>query len=140
MSPFSVALRTLRAQLELNQREFAERLGCRQAHLSALECGTKLPKDEGLVHKIVQLFNLDAEQQRSLRRAFGVSRRVDLPPRGAPAAAYDLCLRLSELLPTLSSSDVREISALLESVGKTGLAATKSPGSLVRHEAQETPM
>ncbi|WP_175947600.1 helix-turn-helix transcriptional regulator [Burkholderia pyrrocinia] len=54
MSPFSVALRQLRAEYDVAQGELADRLGLRQSYISQLERGTKLPKDKDLVRKIVR--------------------------------------------------------------------------------------
>ncbi|MEM5432827.1 helix-turn-helix transcriptional regulator [Cupriavidus oxalaticus] len=114
MSPFSIALRTLRARFELAQGEFAARLGYRQAYVSALECGSKLPKEADLVDRIVQVLNLDPMEEASLREAFEMSRHFNLPPRGSPAAAYRLCAQFSEVLPTLSPADAKALSAMLE--------------------------
>ncbi|MCO5413299.1 helix-turn-helix domain-containing protein [Ralstonia mojiangensis] len=114
MSPFSIALRTLRAKFELAQGEFAARLGYRQAYVSALECGSKLPKEAELVHKIVHVLDLDPVDEAHLREAFEMSRNFNLPPRGAPAAAYRLCAQFSEILPTLSPTDAKALSAMLE--------------------------
>ncbi|WP_439684644.1 helix-turn-helix domain-containing protein [Cupriavidus oxalaticus] len=114
MSPFSIALRTLRARFELAQGEFAARLGYRQAYVSALECGSKLPKEVDLVDRIVQVLNLGPEEEASLREAFERSRHFNLPPRGSPAAAYRLCAQFSEVLPTLSPADAKALSAMLE--------------------------
>ncbi|MFM0203825.1 helix-turn-helix transcriptional regulator [Paraburkholderia fungorum] len=69
MSRFSVALRQLRAELELAQGEFAALLGFRQAYISALECGTKLPKDDELVRKIVEVLDLSPAHETMLRQA-----------------------------------------------------------------------
>lgn len=114
MSPFSIALRTLRARFELAQGEFAARLGYRQAYVSALECGSKLPKEAELVHRIVEVLDLNAADEASLREAFELSRNFNLPPRGAPAAAYRLCAQFSEVLPTLSPADAKALSAMLD--------------------------
>lgn len=114
MSPFSIALRTLRARFELAQGEFAARLGYRQAYVSALECGSKLPKEAELVHRIVEVLNLDPVDEASLREAYEMSRNFNLPPRGAPAAAYRLCAQFSEVLPTLSTADAKALSAMLD--------------------------
>lgn len=140
MSPFSVALRQLRAELELAQGEFAALLGFRQAYISALECGTKLPKDDELVRKMVEVLNLGSAQETMLRQAVNVSRRFDLPPPGAPAAAYNYFAQLSEALPTLSSADFKALSAVLDSMRRAGRTAG-APEALDRYGAEkEIPM
>ncbi|SPA39616.1 conserved hypothetical protein [Cupriavidus taiwanensis] len=138
MSPFSIALRTLRARFELAQGEFAARLGYRQAYVSALECGSKLPKEADLVDRIVQALNLDPVEEASLREAFEMSRHFSLPPRGAPAAAYRLCAQFSEVLPTLSPADAKALSAMLEVFQRnrqTSARANRAPEA-----AKEIPM
>jgi transcriptional regulator with XRE-family HTH domain len=122
MSPFSIELRRLRARFDLSQGDFAARLGYRQAYISALECGTKLPKDGELVRKIIGLLNLAPDDEAALWQAFAISQRFDFPPRGAPAAAYGLCAQLSEMLPTLSSEDVNTICRLMDTIRRAGKA------------------
>ena len=87
MSPFSVALRQLRAEHDVAQGELADRLGLRQSYISQLERGAKLPKDKDLVRKIVQALHLHPQEEASLWQAFQASRKFDFPPSDAPAAA-----------------------------------------------------
>lgn len=138
MTPFAIALRTLRAKFELAQGEFAARLGYRQAYVSALECGSKLPKEAELIQRIVHVLELDPADEASLREAFEISRHFSLPPRGAPAAAYRLCAQFSEVLPTLSAADAKALSAMLEVFqrGKQLPAAAKR----ALESARENPM
>nr|WKF58517.1 hypothetical protein HUO10_003017 [Paraburkholderia busanensis] len=140
MTPFSVVLRTLRARFEIGQGQFAERLGYRQGYISALECGTKLPKDTSLVPKIVQLLKLAPDEEASLQHAYNISRRFDFPPSGAPVDSYGLCAQLFEMLPTLSHGDIRFIRGVLD-----GIRQGKSPSATLNTNhayaiAQEIPM
>ncbi|MDQ7978042.1 helix-turn-helix transcriptional regulator [Paraburkholderia sp. SARCC-3016] len=139
MSPFSVALRTLRARLALGQGEFAERVGYRQTYISALECGTKLPKDKNLVRKIVATLDLTSEDEAALWRAFNTSRRESLPPPGALPDAYDICAQLSELLPTLSRAQMRELSTIITSM-KRDVRCTTEDGAQHDRAVKEIPM
>lgn len=138
MSPFSIVLRTLRARFELAQGEFAARLGYRQSYISALECGSKLPKEAELVQRIVRVLDLDSADEASLREAFEVSRHFSLPQRGAPAAAYHLCAQFSELLPTLSPAEAKALSAMLEVFRHSDRTTACASRTLKRVE--ETPM
>ncbi|HFT8011395.1 TPA: helix-turn-helix transcriptional regulator [Burkholderia cenocepacia] len=117
MSPFSVALRQLRAEYDVAQGELADRLGLRQSYISQLERGTKLPKDKDLVRKIVQALQLRPEEEASLWQAFQASRKFDFPPSDAPAAAYRYFAKLSDALPRLSTADFNTLSTFLDSVG-----------------------
>lgn len=138
MSPFSIVLRMLRARFELAQGEFAARLGCRQSYISALECGSKLPKEAELVERIVRVLDLGGADEASLREAFEVSRHFSLPQRGAPAAAYHLCAQFSELLPTLSPADAKALSAMLEVFRRSDRGTTCT--SRTPKRVEETPM
>lgn len=135
MTPFAIALRTLRVKFELAQGELAARLGYRQAYVSALECGSKLPKETELLHKIVRVLELDSVDEATLREAFQISRHFNLPPRGAPAVAYRLCAQFSEVLPTLSPADAKALSAMLEVFQRSRHAANRALES-----AKENPM
>lgn len=114
MSPFSVALRQLRASHGVAQGEFASRLGLRQAYISRLECGTRLPKNDDLVTRIVDVFKLSPEQEVELWQAFDASQRVEFPPPGASPDAYAFCTRLSAAFPNLSSVHFRALSSVLD--------------------------
>ena len=114
MSPFSVALRQLRAHYGIAQGEFASRLGLRQAYISRLECGTRLPKNDDLVTKIVDAFRLSPEQEVGLWQAFDASQRVEFPPPGASPDAYAFCTRLSVAFPNLSPVHFQALSSVLD--------------------------
>lgn len=139
MTPFSIALRTLRNRFQLDQGEFATRLGYRQAYISALECGTKLPKDESLVQKIISLLDLGAADEVALWQAYNVSRRFDLPPKGAPATAFKLCAQLSEMLLTMSPEDIHNLSQLMDTIRRGGKTASPDVRA-ARWAAKEIPM
>ncbi|WP_420210628.1 helix-turn-helix domain-containing protein [Burkholderia aenigmatica] len=136
MSPFSVALRQLRAEYDVAQGELADRLGLRQSYISQLERGTKLPRDRDLVRKIVEALSLHPQEEASLWQAFQASRRFDLPPNDAPPAAYRYFAKLSDALPRLSSADFNTLSTFLDSVGN-GVGLRKSKASNPAGESQE---
>jgi transcriptional regulator with XRE-family HTH domain len=140
MSPFSVALRQLRAELELAQGEFAARLGCRQAYISALECGTQLPKDDELIHKMVDVLGLSSAQETMLRQAYKLSRRFHLPPLDAPSAAFNYFVQISEALPNLTSADFKALSAVLDSMRRAGQSRATPDAPARCGTEKETPM
>jgi transcriptional regulator with XRE-family HTH domain len=132
MSPFSIALRQLRIERGIAQGDFAARLGFRQAYISQLERGNKLPKDDNLVPKIVGILNLTPEHETVLRQAFETSRQFEVPPLDASPAAYSYCAQLSEALPALSVADFKILSTVLECVR----AASRPPEN---HDRRSTP-
>ena len=140
MSPFSVALRQLRAEYDVAQGELADRLGLRQSYISQLERGSKLPKDKDLVRKIVQALHLHPQEEASLWQAFQASRKFDFPPSDAPAAAYRYFAKLSDALPRLSSADFNVLSTFLDSVGDDDAADKLGTSDSSPESPAEVPM
>lgn len=109
MTPFAHRLRAARTALGISQGELSARVGYRQSYISAIECGVKLPKDEELVDRTIAALKLTEDQGQLLRRAFQQSQRYHFPPAGTPVFAYDVCARLSEVIPKLTPADIRAL-------------------------------
>ncbi len=114
MTPFGRKLRALRTDHELAQGDFARLLGFRQSYISAIECGSKLPKDDKLITAAVAVLRMDADQEAGLRQAHTLSQPSDFPPPGTPFFAYDLCVRVSGWMPRLTPSDATAFTAFLD--------------------------
>jgi transcriptional regulator with XRE-family HTH domain len=109
MTPFALQLRATRAAYGLAQGEFAARVGYRQSYISAIECGSKLPRDARLIDRTISALDLDDTGATALRAAFRRSQRYDFPPPGTPAFAYDVCARLSDVIPRLTQADAKAL-------------------------------
>lgn len=130
MTPFALQLRATRAAYGLAQGEFAARVGYRQSYISAIECGSKLPRDTRLIDRTISALSLDQTGATALREAFQLSQRYDFPPPGTPAFAYDVCAKLSDVIPKLTQADAKalyEFLNLLDRVrSQSGVASTQS--------------
>ncbi|TCW73200.1 MULTISPECIES: helix-turn-helix transcriptional regulator [Burkholderia] len=130
MTPFALQLRAIRAAYGLAQGEFAARIGYRQSYVSAIECGSKLPKDMELVERTIAALGLDRAGATDLREAFRRSQRYDFPPPGTPAFAYDVCAKLSDVIPRLTQADARalyEVLSLLDRAQQPKTAVAPEP-------------
>lgn len=107
MTPFALQLRAARTEYGITQGDFANRVGYRQSYISAIECGTKLPKDTKLIERTVLALDLDDDGANALREALQRSQSHRLPPPGSPAFAYDICAQLSAVMPGLTQAHAK---------------------------------
>jgi transcriptional regulator with XRE-family HTH domain len=114
MTPFGRQLRAFRTDHELAQGDFARLLGFRQSYISAIECGSKLPKDDKLIIAAVAVLRMNPGQEAALRQALILSQPSDFPPPGTPFFAYDLCARVMDWMPRLTTSDATAFTAFLD--------------------------
>ncbi|WP_080424012.1 helix-turn-helix domain-containing protein [Burkholderia ubonensis] len=114
MTPFALQLRATRAVYGLAQGEFASRIGYRQSYISAIECGSKLPKDTRLIERTISALDLDDAGAAALYETFRRSQRFDLPPPGSPAFAYDVCAQLSAVMPKLTQANAKLLSQVVD--------------------------
>lgn len=114
MTPFALALKTLRFRKGLRQQVVAERAGCDRGHLSALENDIKPAPTSEFLERLVLALDLSDEEANELRTARVKSRRSYTLPSGLPEEAYELAYRLFMRLDALSASHVR---ALIEVLG-----------------------
>lgn len=118
MNPFAIELRILRAKRELSQGEFATLVGQRQNTISALERGTKPPKDPVLVRTIVEVLRLGPGEESTLWMAFNASQRDITPSANAPAAAFYLYSFLGDAIALWSPTQIEAALELLKEFHK----------------------
>ena len=118
MTPFALQLRSSRTASGLAQGEFATRVGYRQSYISAIECGSKLPKDTKLLEQTISVLKLDLDNAMALREAFQRSQRYDFPPPGTPAFAYDVCAKLSQVVPKLTQANAKLLDQLVDLIDR----------------------
>lgn len=107
MSPFAEVMRELRLRRGLRQDELAERLGCGQKYVSALEVSTKGPPAAEFVERLVVALSLDDQERAEMRAALARSRtRYELPP-DAPRAVYEFAAAFFEEWEQLHPAQLR---------------------------------
>lgn len=114
MTPFALALKTLRFRKGLRQQVVADRAGCDRGHLSGLENDLKPAPSPEFLERLILAMHLSEEEADALRIARVKSRRNYTLPSGLPEEAYELAYRLFVRLDALSASHVR---ALIEVLG-----------------------
>jgi transcriptional regulator with XRE-family HTH domain len=115
MTPFGEAVRKLRSERGITQKEMAARLGVSAAYLSALEHGQRSEPSWQLVQRIIGYFNIIWDDAEELQRLAALSRpKVVIDARNLSPRAAILANRLAEAYPDLDEQDLAAIDAILD--------------------------
>lgn len=139
MTPFALALKTLRFRKGLRQQVVAARAGCDRGHLSALENDIKPAPTSEFLERLILAMDLSEEEADELRTARTKSRRSYTVPSGLPEEAYELAHELFSKLDSLSSSHVRALIEVLgiQYAGAAGQKRTRRSASTGAQEEME---
>lgn len=113
MSPFSIVFRELRIFSGLRQAEFAEKLGCEQSYISAIEVGTKGPPPSDFLVRLITQLDLDEQWGKRLHDSIEMSQRKIVLQNEAPEAHYKMFNELRRQLDTLHPTQVELIQMAL---------------------------
>lgn len=114
MTPFGVALRNLREDRGLNQKDLARRLGISAKLLSAIENGQAGSRRIGDLADLAILLGLSDQELLKLRRAQELSSYQLQIPRDATPQMIRVANHFIRVLGILSHSEIREVEALLD--------------------------
>ncbi len=115
MTPFGDAIRKLRAERGVSQKEMARAIGVSPAYLSALEHGNRSEPTWELVQRVIGYFHIIWDEAEELQRLAGLSRpRVVIRTQGLSAKAVATANRLAEGFGRLSEADLCEIERMLD--------------------------
>lgn len=114
MSPFSIFLKTLRINHGLRQVEMANMLGYEQSYCSALELSLKGPPTKEFVNKLINEFELSAEEQNALAESVAASERKLFIPHDAPTEIYLLVHKLRQQIEALHPAQIKLIQLALD--------------------------
>ena len=118
MTPFGAAIRKMRAERGLTQRQMAVALGVSAAYLSALEHGHRSEPNWEIVQRIIGYFNIIWDEAEELQRLAGLSNpRVIIDTAGLPAKATEIANRLASTIGRLDDKVLDEIEHLLPVAG-----------------------
>jgi transcriptional regulator with XRE-family HTH domain len=127
MTPFGEAVRKLRAQRGVTQREMARALGVSPAYLSALEHGRRSEPSWEFIQRVIGYFNIIWDDAEELQLLGSLSRpKVTIDTSGLSAKATEVANRLASSIAYLDSAALDEIAGLLDSV------EPQPPGRLAR--------
>jgi transcriptional regulator with XRE-family HTH domain len=115
MTPFGQAVRVLRQERGISQKEMAEALGVSSAYLSALEHGHRGRPNWEFVHKVIGFFNIIWDEAEELQRlALASDPRIQIDTSGLDAAATAFANRLAGAIRTLDAATIRRLDAVLD--------------------------
>ena len=118
MTPFGAAIRKMRAERGLTQRQMAAALGVSAAYLSALEHGHRSEPNWEMVQRIIGYFNNIWDDAEELQRLAGLSHpRVIIDTAGLSAKATEIANRLSLTIEQLDDKALDEIDRVLLATG-----------------------
>ncbi|MCY0149066.1 helix-turn-helix domain-containing protein [Hoeflea sp. G2-23] len=115
MTPFGEALRRLRAERGVTQREMAKAIGVSPAYLSALEHGQRSEPSWQFVQRVIGYFNIIWDEAEELQALSGLSRpKVTINTAGLTPKATEVANRLAAAISRLDADTLDRIGKLIE--------------------------
>lgn len=119
MTPFGEAVRRIRRERGVTQKEMAKALNVSPAYLSALESGKRGKPGFDFLQRVAGYLNIIWDEADDLFRVASISHpRVVVDTSGLPADYTAFANRLAGEIRTLSPQTVRELSAVLANARK----------------------
>lgn len=114
MTPFGEAMRRLRMQKGVTQKEMAAALGVSQAYLSALEHGNRSAPSFDFIQRVAGYFNVIWDDLDELMRVAGLSHpRVVIDTSGLDAEYTALANRLAHEIRNLDKKTIAALDAVI---------------------------
>jgi transcriptional regulator with XRE-family HTH domain len=119
MTPFGEAVRRIRRERGITQKEMAKALNVSPAYLSALESGKRGRPGFDFLQRVAGYLNIIWDEADDLFRVASISHpRVVVDTSGLPADYTAFANRLAGEIRTLSPQTVSELSAVLANARK----------------------
>ena len=114
MTPFGEAMRRLRMQKGVTQKEMAAALGVSQAYLSALEHGNRSAPSFDFIQRVAGYFNVIWDDLDELMRVAGLSHpRVVIDTSGLDAEYTAFANRLAHEIRNLDKKTIAALDAVI---------------------------
>lgn len=115
MTPFGEAIRRLRAERGITQRQMASAIGVSPAYLSALEHGNRSEPSWEFVQRVIGYFNIIWDEAEELQMLAGLSRpKVVIDTSGLMPKATEVANKLASVISQLDALTLQEIEALID--------------------------
>lgn len=115
MTPFGEAMRELRRQKGVTQKQLADAIGVSPAYLSALEHGKRGRPTFELLQRITGYFHIIWDEADQLFVAANMSHtRVVVDTTGLPAGHTDFANRLARVIRTLPPDVIEDMQRLIK--------------------------
>lgn len=132
MTPFGQAVRRLRAERGVTQRQMARAIGVSPAYLSALEHGKRSEPSWEFIQRVIGFFNIIWDDAEELQMLGGLSRpKVMIDTSGLTPKATEIANRLANAISRLDAATLDEIGRLInvvEPAKEARLPQTTTPG------------
>ena len=120
-TPFGEAIRRIRRERGVSQKDMARALNVSAAYLSALENGRRGQPGFDFLQRVAGYLNIIWDEADDLFRVASISHpRVVVDTAGMPAAYTALANRLAQQIRTLGPETVRELTAVLDRAARDG--------------------
>ncbi|MEQ8480764.1 MAG: helix-turn-helix transcriptional regulator [Hoeflea sp.] len=117
MTPFGEAVRKLRAQRGVTQRDMARALGVSPAYLSALEHGKRSEPSWEFIQRVIGYFNIIWDDAEELQLLGSLSRpKVTIDTSELSAKATEVANRLASSIAQLDTEALDAIARLIDHV------------------------
>ena len=115
MTPFGEAVRRLRGERGVTQRQMAKALGVSPAYLSALEHGNRSEPSWEFIQRVIGYFNIIWDEAEELQMLGGLSRpKVTIDTSGLSPKATEIANRLAAAIDRLDQAALEDIGKVLE--------------------------
>lgn len=117
MTPFGEALRRLRAERGVTQRQMAKAIGVSPAYLSALEHGNRSEPSWEFIQRVIGYFNIIWDEAEELQMLAGLSRpKVTINTSGLTPKATAVANKLASAISRLDASTLERIEMLIDGI------------------------
>ena len=115
MTPFGEAVRRLRAERGVTQRQMAGALGVSPAYLSALEHGNRSEPSWEFIQRVIGYFNIIWDEAEDLQLLGSLSRpKVTIDTSGLSPKATEIANKLASAIGRLDAESLEEIGRLID--------------------------
>ncbi|MBC7280282.1 helix-turn-helix transcriptional regulator [Hoeflea sp.] len=115
MTPFGEAVRRLRAERGVTQRQMAGALGVSPAYLSALEHGNRSEPSWEFIQRVIGYFNIIWDEAEELQKLGGLSRpKVTIDTSALTPKATEIANKLASAIGRLDGEALAEIGRLID--------------------------
>ncbi len=137
MTPFGEAIRRLRAERGVTQRQMAAAIGVSPAYLSALEHGNRSEPSWEFVQRVIGYFNIIWDEAEELQMLAGLSRpKVTIDTSGLAPKATELANKLAAAIGQLDVATLEQIEALIDA-GRDARGAEGEPKTKGQHGSDD---
>ena len=119
MTPFGQAIREMRDERGITQRQMANDLGVSPAYLSALEHGHRSKPSWHFVQKVIGYFNVIWDDAEHILELAGLSDpKITIDTSGLSARATHTTNLMAKSIQSLSDDDLLDIGHIIEAAQK----------------------